>query len=132
MYLALLAVHAVNTEMDSAHNKMKTDSCEEKTHRETNPFDCAMTDTETVTFPLCTRKSEFSSPGTMNLPLLLKDAFESQGTKKSCSSTTAPTFLGSPSRSLAEHIPGLTMALSMQLQCLCLAITHRTKLFQKE
>lgn len=132
MCLSLLGIHGVNTEMDSAYSKMKTISSENKSHGQTEPFDWAMSDTEMVTIPVCIRNSEFASPSTMNLPLLLQDALESWGTKKPCSFTPAPTFLGSPSCSLAEDITGLTMALSMQLPCLCLAITHKRKLFRKK
>lgn len=91
-----------------------------------------MRNTEMVTIPVCIRNNEFNSPRTMNLPLLLQDALKSQCTKKPCSFTPVRTFLGSPSCSLAEDITGLTMALSMQLLCLCLAVTHKRKPFQKK
>lgn len=39
IYLSLSGVHVVNTEMDSACNKMKTISSENKSHREIDPFD---------------------------------------------------------------------------------------------
>lgn len=94
MYLSLLGVHVVNTEMDSAYNKMETISSENKSLRETGPFSCAMRDTEMVTIPVCIRNSEFISPRTINLPLLLQDALTCQCTKESGSSTTVPTFLG--------------------------------------
>lgn len=38
MYLSLLDVHVVNTERDSAYNKIKTISSESKSHRETDLF----------------------------------------------------------------------------------------------
>lgn len=68
----------------------------------------------------------------MNLPLLLQDTLKSQCTKKPCSFTPVPILLGSPSCSLAEDITGLTTALSMQLLCLCLAVTYKRKPFQKK
>lgn len=118
--------------MDSACNKMKAISSENKSHREIDPFYCTTSEMEMVTIPVCIRNSEFASPRTVILPQLLQDVLEYQGTKKLCSYTPAPAFLTSSSCFLAENISGLTVALPMQHPYLCLAITHKRKLFQEK